>query len=57
MCLCSILCPNGDTSGHVTFWAVMSKVRLESFMWVSNNCALIDLYDMLRPYLGGNSLR
>lgn len=39
MC-CSIRCPD-DGNGteqvqqQVTFWAVMAKVRLEAFMWVS----------------------
>ena len=30
---CSILCPEEESPYPITFWMVMSKVRLEAFMW------------------------
>ena len=35
MCLYSILCPDGPVTGQMTMWMIMSKVRVEAFMWVS----------------------
>ena len=35
---CSIVCPDeGSFKYPVTFWMVLSKVRLEAFMWVSGH--------------------
>ena len=31
----SIICPDEESSYDITLWTIMSKVRLESCMWVS----------------------
>ena len=38
---CSIVCPDEDVSETVTFWAIMTKVRLEAIMWVSLGIILL----------------
>ena len=41
VCLCytsSIICPDEPSQYPITFLTVMSKIRLECFMWVSNLC-------------------
>lgn len=32
----SIVCPEEESPYPVTFWTIMSKVRVEAFMWVGN---------------------
>ena len=32
----SIVCPSDAAPYQVTMWTIMSKVRLEAMMWVSN---------------------
>ena len=39
LCLCSIVCPEESSPHAITFWTVMSKVRLEAFMWVCDTCS------------------
>ena len=31
--LFSIVCPEGDAVQYITMWTIISKVRLEAFMW------------------------
>lgn len=41
ICACRIICPEESSPGaHVGILKVMSKVRLEAFMWVSEMHAL-----------------
>ena len=41
-CCYSIICPDEESVHPVTFWTVMSKVRIEAFMWVRETHDVMD---------------